>query len=877
MAGDNPDPIQVQITAQIDGLMTGLNNATAGVKDATAKMAGSFAPVAAASASSFDSMVGKSHTAAESMEGDFSRTEARHAAHMLGMNRAVGSFVATLPGVGMAMSMAFAPLAIMEMVMWIGKGVEKLIEWHSKAENAARELGNAEREAGTKSVLALEGLGDKLLETGIKADDLAGNHIGALNKQLKLLDHHSLNELIEAFEKFGAEADKVFSKVEADRSWWEVFTSGSKGAKSAMEDFKTAYDALLAKGDTKGADDLLKGTLDSARKILAAQKDTIALTQSHLPYEQKEAQLKADLAILDKANIGADREGLAVQQSVVNALENQVQATALINKNKAGAAANLRAEEEKKDKADKDPSSEQMTAFKQALDAQKALKENWFTWSIAREIKFWEDMAKTTGLGANAVKEIQDNIAKLTQKGAEDGEKDAEKDFERRYSAAKEGSDKRVQIAVEEFRRIAATYPAGTEQFKAAQDKMTAALNQAVAQRKAVDRAYADGKRLLALEGADTTIEAARLEQASGKISKQALLQAEKEYVREKYAITAQAEAETLALMEKGTPAYIAELNKQEAAYRKEKADEAALDKKAAADHLKNIETWRKGLTSGMESATAGIIKGTMTWGKAFQQVWGSALDFAIKQMYQMVAKHIAAEFTKTAATTSQTAVRTGVESAAQTKSLARMLTDGVRHLFTESGKTAHTVAGVTARTSIETAADVKAKVSDSAELAVHTGVEAAKTAATTVAITARLAASVAANMAEIASLAAVASAAAFASTAAIPIVGPALAPGVAAVSLAAVLAMVPLAAAEGGWERVPATTLAMLHKDEQVLPASYAEGLRKVVAGGGAGSGGGGDIHNHFNGCFDAKTFFQQHQGPMVAAMQDAIKNRRT
>jgi hypothetical protein len=38
----------------------------------------------------------------------------------------------------------------------------------------------------------------------------------------------------------------------------------------------------------------------------------------------------------------------------------------------------------------------------------------------------------------------------------------------------------------------------------------------------------------------------------------------------------------------------------------------------------------------------------------------------------------------------------------------------------------------------------------------------------------------------------------------------------------------------------------------------------------------GGGDIHFHFNGCFDVKTFFLQYQGYMTASIRDAMKNRR-
>jgi hypothetical protein len=87
-------------------------------------------------------------------------------------------------------------------------------------------------------------------------------------------------------------------------------------------------------------------------------------------------------------------------------------------------------------------------------------------------------------------------------------------------------------------------------------------------------------------------------------------------------------------------------------------------------------------------------------------------------------------------------------------------------------------------------------------------------------------------NAGQIASDAAVAAAAAFASTAAIPVVGPALAPEAAAGASAAVMAMVPLAFAEGGFD-IPwgSNPLTQLHQEEMVLPAHIANPLRDLLA----------------------------------------------
>src|SRR5208337_1187823 len=90
--------------------------------------------------------------------------------------------------------------------------------------------------------------------------------------------------------------------------------------------------------------------------------------------------------------------------------------------------------------------------------------------------------------------------------------------------------------------------------------------------------------------------------------------------------------------------------------------------------------------------------------------------------------------------------------------------------------------------------------------------------------------------------------AAAYAATAGIPVVGPEMGAEAAAQTYAAIMAfagMVPAAA--GGWD-VPRDSLAYVHKQEMILPASLAGGVRDLVAGGGKGGQGGGDTHVHFN-----------------------------
>lgn len=78
----------------------------------------------------------------------------------------------------------------------------------------------------------------------------------------------------------------------------------------------------------------------------------------------------------------------------------------------------------------------------------------------------------------------------------------------------------------------------------------------------------------------------------------------------------------------------------------------------------------------------------------------------------------------------------------------------------------------------------------------------------------------------------------AYAAISAIPVVGPFLAPAAAIAAAAAVHRMVSnLASAAGGWDNVPRDQLAMVHKNEMILPSSLAERVRNMTDAGGSGA----------------------------------------
>jgi hypothetical protein len=128
----------------------------------------------------------------------------------------------------------------------------------------------------------------------------------------------------------------------------------------------------------------------------------------------------------------------------------------------------------------------------------------------------------------------------------------------------------------------------------------------------------------------------------------------------------------------------------------------------------------------------------------------------------------------------------------------------------------------------------------------------------------------------EITADAATASAGAYKALVGIPVIGPILAPAAAAVAMGAVMALIgKLSSAAGGWGQVPHDQLAMIHKDEMVLPAKYANPLRDQLEGGELGDQGG-----NFNISINAidgpsvERFFKGNGAALVRAMKAQTRN---
>jgi hypothetical protein len=255
--------------------------------------------------------------------------EARGEAELLGemvgvhLPRHVRSFISELPGVGVALSAAFQATAVLFIIEALAKVVEKIIQWREEA----YKLQLAQEEFGTTVANSFNALDAKLLQAGIRADELRGDHLDALKKELELIDHQSLHELEQQFNILAKAADALFKQLETS---FYTFESGSKGAEHALTDFKAKYDLLIATGQDKEASDLLAGTKKSAEEVLTLmqrfQNIKGSPNDSLEETNRKNAEALQIINQLKERGAGYDDKAIKAQEALVTVLSAQANA-----------------------------------------------------------------------------------------------------------------------------------------------------------------------------------------------------------------------------------------------------------------------------------------------------------------------------------------------------------------------------------------------------------------------------------------------------------------------------------------------------------------------------------------------------------------------
>jgi hypothetical protein len=278
--------------------------------------------------------------------------------------------------------------------------------------------------------------------------------------------------------------------------------------------------------------------------------------------------------------------------------------------------------------------------------------------------------------------------------------------------------------------------------------------------------------------------------------------------------------------LEPGTAAYERVANQIKEIDARLYEDLASLRRKYTSETEKDSRTevaiWQKAVGE-IEGAEGTLISDLLTRRKSLSQ---SLLGVASQLVQQEIANDAKAITTR---------IALGQQGAAAQKALEQG--GYLYHLLTQTSMTATDQGQNAARTAAMTTSAATQKATETTAAASSKAIQSAT------------------GTAQILSDAAVAAAGAAASVAAIPVIGWAMAPGVAAATYAEVAAYAGLASLDVGAYNIPRDMLAVVHEGEAVLPRTFADearssgGLAALAGGGGAAPGSSSVVHHDYGG----------------------------
>lgn len=471
--------------------------------------------------------------------------------------------------------------------------------------------------------------------------------------------------------------------------------------------------------------------------------------------------------------------------------------------------------------------------WREELHSMQIASGEFFLDQTRMELEFWEKKLALTKAGSKAWLQVQEMIFNAKKKLAQEAYDEEIAMLDEQIQVAQENNAEQVRLMEEKVAKVKATYGAESTQYRAA-----------LREQRALQREHQEELLRLTMDGINDRRDAARSSAEADRAEAQSRASIEMTGLEEKESqgkISATRMAVEKALARQRE--FAAEMAHQERMFQlwvQAERDREALAR--AAGRLEEADRINRGIEQAQREHN-GRMRVLAAEGAAQAAQDQAQVSAAVLNHWQGVFQPIGDGFGQMV-----NSMVTGAKSFADiwndiglqmlnniTNWLAQMVT---QWLASEMAKTGITLTGVSTRTGIEAAG--------------HT---------TSMAMTSTNAlATVAANAIKAAS-------GAYSAIAGIPVIGPFLAPVVAAGALAAVLAMgKSIFSAEGGWGEVPVDgARTTLHKGEMVLPQSLAQPLRAQLQGGGNGA-----IGNAAAKAFSPNLTFNTIDGPSMRRWWD-------
>ena len=237
--------------------------------------------------------------------------------------RHLGSLIASLPGVGAALSAAFSSVAVLALIEVIVKVAEKISELKKHAEDFQK----AVDESGTLGTQKMRQLDEEVLKLQGEFDKLSGHTMKALKEEIQALDMETLDKITKQFEDMDKAAKKALDDLKVS-GFADFFGMGNneqvKNAKDDLDAIIKKVHELQAAGDNAGIGKLLDeqiGRLKSYKDVAYVSDPHPEVRQKALNYEfQQLTQLKAEY---DRTNEAAKLHTEILEKNASKSLEQE--------------------------------------------------------------------------------------------------------------------------------------------------------------------------------------------------------------------------------------------------------------------------------------------------------------------------------------------------------------------------------------------------------------------------------------------------------------------------------------------------------------------------------------------------------------------------
>jgi hypothetical protein len=198
--------------------------------------------------------------------------------------RHIRGLIASIPGVGKALTAAFNSIALIAIIGVIVEIITKISEFRAKA----AEIAEAMRKTGEIGAASLRSIEEETLGLEAQIDQLQGNYLGALLKQLKLVNEQSMDKLAAEFGKLKTDFDEVLKKMEV--GWLQTMLrigddKSIKSIRADFDDFIGDLDALKERADNVGIGKLLATQMASVNHEIQNSKTLSSSATDALKYE----------------------------------------------------------------------------------------------------------------------------------------------------------------------------------------------------------------------------------------------------------------------------------------------------------------------------------------------------------------------------------------------------------------------------------------------------------------------------------------------------------------------------------------------------------------------------------------------------------------